>query len=60
MGLEDLTKKASEALGSDKAEEISDKALDTAAGVAKKVSGGKADAKIDSVRDAADRKIGRD
>lgn len=58
MGLGDLTNKATEALSSDKAEEISDKVLDTAAGAAKKVSGGKFDDKIDSARDAADSKLG--
>lgn len=58
MGLGDLTKKASEALNSDKGEEISDKALDAAASAAKKATGGKHDAKIDSAREAADGKLG--
>ena len=35
MGLDDLAKKAGDALSSDKAEAISDKALDAAAGAAK-------------------------
>ena len=51
MGLGDLRSKASEALSSDKA-------LDRAAQTAKKVTGGKFDEKIDSVRDAADARIG--
>ena len=52
MGLDDLAKKADDALGSDKIEKISDKALDAAATAAKKVTGGKYDAKIDSARAA--------
>ena len=58
QGLGDLKSKASEALSSDKAEQVSDQALDRAAKAAKKVTGGKFDEKIDSVRDAADAKIG--
>ena len=58
MGLDDLAKKAGDTLSSDKAEAISDKALDAAADAAKKVTGGKFDEKIDSARDAADAKIG--
>ena len=49
MGLDDLAKKAGDALSSDKAEAISDKALDAAAGAAKKATGGKYDDKIDAV-----------
>lgn len=59
MGLGDLTKKASEALGSDKGEELSDKALDAAAAAAKKVTGGKFDDQIDSAREAADNQLGK-
>ena len=40
MGLGDLTKKASDALSSEKAEEISDTVLDKAGTAAKKVTGG--------------------
>jgi len=58
MGLGDLKSKASEALSSDKVEQVSDQALDRVAKTAKKVTGGKFDEKIDSVRDAADAKIG--
>ena len=58
MGLGDLKSKASEALSSDKAEQVSDQALDRAAKAAKKVTGGKFDEKIDTVRDAADDRIG--
>ena len=53
MGLDDLAKKAGDALSSDKAEAISDKALDAAAGAAKKATGGKYDDKIDTARDAS-------
>ena len=58
MGLGDLKSKASEALSSDKVEQVSDQALDRVAKTAKKVAGGKFDEKIDSARDAADAKIG--
>ncbi len=58
MGLGDLKSKASEALSSDKVEQVSDQALDRVAKTAKKVTGGKFDEKIDSARDAADAKIG--
>ncbi|WP_128773595.1 Rv0909 family putative TA system antitoxin [Actinomyces oricola] len=60
MGLDDLAKKATDALGSDKAEALSDKALDAAAGAAKKATGGKHDDKIDTARDAVDGKVGTD
>ena len=43
MGLDDLAKKAGDAFSSDKAEAISDKALDAAADAAKKTTGGKYD-----------------
>lgn len=58
MGLDDLKNKASEALNSDKGEEISDQGLDKASEFAKEKSGGKFDDKIDSARDAADGKLG--
>ena len=58
MGLDDLAKKAGGTLSSDKAEAISDKALDAAADAAKKVTGGKYDDKIDAARDAVDGKLG--
>ena len=58
MGLDDLAKKAGDALSSDKAEAISDKALDAAAGAAKKATGGKFDSQVEAVRDAVDSKIG--
>lgn len=68
-GFGDITKKATEflksekakdALGSQKAEDVSDKLLDGVAGVANRVSGGKHADKIEGARDAADRKIGTD
>lgn len=68
-GLDDITKKAQEFLGSapvkdalksEQAEGISDQLLDGVAGVAKKVSGGKFDEQIDGARDAADKAVGTD
>ena len=58
MGFDDLTSRAGEFLGSDKGEAVKDQALDKAAETAKKATGGKFDEKIDSVRDAADARIG--
>lgn len=58
MGLDDLAKKATDALGSDKAEELSDKVLDAAADAAKKATGGKCDDQIDAARDTVDGKVG--
>ncbi|SPT53664.1 Uncharacterised protein [Actinomyces bovis] len=58
MGLDDLKKKASELVDAEKIEAASDKALDAAQGIAKKVTGGKFDDKIDAARDAADKAIG--
>lgn len=60
MGLGDLTKKASDALSSEKAEEISDTVLDKAGTAAKKVTGGKFDSQIDSAIQAADKAVGTD
>ena len=60
MGLDDLAKKAGDVLNSDKAEAISDKVLDAAAGAVKKATGGKYDDTIDSARDAVDGKLGTD
>lgn len=58
MGLGDLTNKATEALGSDKVESVSDAALDKAADAAKAATGGKLDSQIDAARKIADDKIG--
>ena len=67
MGLDDLTRKAQDLLGnqkaqdalkSEKAEGISDKILDGIAGAADKATGGKYDDKIDGARDAADKRLG--
>ena len=58
MGLDDLKKKATEALSSDKGEQISDSALDKAAQAAKQATGGKLDSQVDSARDAADKVLG--
>lgn len=60
MGIGDLTSKAGEFLGSEKAEATTDKALDAAAGVAKKATGGKYDSQVESARDAIDKKLGNE
>ena len=58
MALDDFARKAEDALHGDKAEQVSDSIIDKARDAAKKVTGGKFDEKIDSVRDAADARIG--
>lgn len=71
MGIEDLAKQAGdfvkqnadkidEVLKSEQAEGISDKALDGAADLAKKITGGKFDEQIDGARDAADKHLGNE
>ncbi|MGD8192994.1 antitoxin [Herbiconiux sp. P18] len=66
-GFDDITRKAKallddekvkQALKSEKAEEVSDKLLDGIAGAAKKITGGKHDAKIDEARNKADGSVG--
>jgi len=66
-GFDDIARKANdllksektqEALRSEKAEGISDKILDGAAGLAGKVTGGKHDDAIEKARKAADDRIG--
>ncbi|WP_430593374.1 antitoxin [Humidisolicoccus flavus] len=52
--------KVTEALKSEKAENVSDNILDGVANAAKKVSGGKFDQQIDSARDSADKHIGNE
>ncbi len=67
MGFNDITKKATEFLNSEKtqealrgqkAEEVSDKLLDGVAGLADRVTKGDHSDKIADARDAADKKIG--
>jgi hypothetical protein len=69
MGLDDLAKQASglfeqnkdtiaAALKSEQAEGISDTALDAAADLANKLTGGKFADQVDGVRDAADKAVG--
>ena len=67
MGFDDVTKKATEFLNSEKtqealrgqkAEEVSDKLLDGVAGMTDKVTGGNHSDKIADARNAADKKIG--
>jgi len=71
MGIDDLVNKGKElfeqnkdkvgeALKSDQAESISDKILDGAADLAKKVLPDEHDAKIDEIRDNVDKNIGKD
>ncbi|TPW70054.1 antitoxin [Schumannella sp. 10F1B-5-1] len=66
-GLDDITKKAQDFLGSDdvknalkseQAEDISDKVLDGVADAVNKVTGGKFEEQVDGARDAADKAIG--
>jgi hypothetical protein len=67
MGLDDITKKAQEFLGSDQvkdalhseqAENISDKLLDGVAGTVNKVTGDKFADQVEGARSAADGKVG--
>lgn len=67
MGLDDITKKAQEfladdkvknALGSQQAEDISDKLLDGVADAASTVTGGKFDEQISGAKAAADKAVG--
>lgn len=58
MGIEDLAKKAKEALSSDQVEEISDKVLDAAENLANKATGGKFADKVEDVKETLDKKIG--
>lgn len=58
-GFEAVKDKAEEVFGSDKVEEVSDKVLDGAADLAKKVAPDEYDAKIDGVRDQVDGAIGQ-
>ena len=52
--------KVEEVLGSDKLEEVSDKVLDGAADVAKKIAPDEYDAKIDEVRGHVDGAVGKE
>ena len=60
MGIDDLLGKAKEAASSEQAEEISDKVLDGAEGLANKLTGDKFSDQVDGVRDAVDGKIGNE
>ncbi|MBD3689890.1 antitoxin [Nanchangia anserum] len=55
MNLDDLKKKAQDALGR---EDATDAGLDKAAQAAKKATGGKYDDKIDAMRSEADKRLG--
>lgn len=58
--MKDNSDKVQSAMKSEKAEEISDKLLDGAAGAANKLTGGKHSEKISEVRDNLDGKIGNE
>ncbi|MFT2815234.1 Rv0909 family putative TA system antitoxin [Leifsonia sp. A12D58] len=69
MGLDDVTKKAQDllndnkvkdALKSEKAEDVSDKLLDSVAGAANKVTGGKFEEQINEAKDKADKAVGNE
>ncbi|MFT4229882.1 MAG: hypothetical protein QM602_06310 [Microbacterium sp.] len=71
MGIDDLINKGKElfeenkdkvvdALKSDEAEGITDKVLDGAADLAKKVAPDEFDAKVDEVRDGIDKSVGNE
>jgi len=60
MGFDDLVNKAKDALKSDKAEEISDSALDRAEDLAGKVGDGKYADKASDIRNTIDGKIGNE
>ena len=69
MDFNDITKKAQkfleddkvkDALKSEKAEEISDKLLDSVAGAAQKVTGSKFDEQIEGARKNADKAVGNE
>lgn len=60
MGLGDFADKAKEALGSEKAEEPSDRIISRAADAAKKATGGKLDDRIDDAARKADEAIGNE
>ncbi len=60
MGIEDLTNQAKGFLKSEQAEGISDKLLDSTAGLANKVTGDKFAEHVDTARNAADGAIGNE
>jgi len=69
MGFDDITRKAQDLLGSQKAQDalksktaegISDNVLNGVADTVDKLTGGRFDAQIDGARDAADKRIGTD
>lgn len=69
VGLDDVTKKAQDllndnkvkdALKSEKAEDVSDKLLDSVAGAANKVTGGKFEEQINEAKDKADKAVGNE
>ncbi|OLT51723.1 Rv0909 family putative TA system antitoxin [Cellulosimicrobium sp. CUA-896] len=60
MEIDDLRKKAGDALDSDKGEKASDAALDKGGDAASRVTGGKHDEQIDRATDRADRSVGNE
>ncbi|MFC8924177.1 antitoxin [Cellulosimicrobium sp. NPDC057127] len=60
MGIDDLKKKATDAMDSDKGEKMSDTALDKGGDAASRATGGKHDDQIDKASDRADRAVGNE
>lgn len=58
MGIDDLTGKASDALGGEKGEQASDAALEKGSDAASSATGGTHDEQIDKAQSAADDRIG--
>lgn len=59
MDLNSLKDQASQALNSDKGEELTDKGLAAAAEMIKKATGGRMDEQIDQARQVADDRLGK-
>lgn len=60
VGIDDLGKKASDALDSDKGEKASDAALDKGGDAVSKATGGKHDEQIDKASTQADKRVGQE
>jgi hypothetical protein len=60
MGFDDLTKKGTDALNSEKGEQMSDSALDKGGDAASKATGGKYDEHLEKGETQADKRIGQE
>lgn len=60
MGLDDLTSKAKDALGSEQGEQASDKGIDGAGDAFDKATGGRFAEHTDKAQEAADGAVGKD